>query len=312
MKMMHQLRNSFLLLATGLVMTSTMVSCSKDDDPAPVQPNIVDVVNSNANFSLLKQAIDRAGIGSALTGSNLTVFAPDNDAFAASGITSTVINSLTPAQLTDILTYHVVGARVASGSVPVSDTVKTLQGQNIYASRNANGVFVNGVAVKSADVAASNGVIHVISSVLMAPTENIAEIATGEPELSRLVTAVVHAGLLPAIQGPGKFTVFAPTNAAFTAAGFPDDASITAAPSSVVADIVRAHILPTNVFASDLIAGANTPTIQTGVSLLIATTPPSVKINGSANPASNIVVPAGVNIMAKNGVVHLIDRVILP
>lgn len=312
MKMMHQLRNSFLLLATGLVMTTTMVSCSKDDDPAPVQPNIVDVVNSNANFSLLKQAIDRAGIGSALTGSNLTVFAPDNDAFAASGITSTVINSLTPAQLTDILTYHVVGARVASGSVPVSDTVKTLQGQNIYASRNANGVFVNGVAVKSADVAASNGVIHVISSVLMAPTENIAEIATGEPELSRLVTAVVHAGLLPAIQGPGKYTVFAPTNAAFTAAGFPTDASITAAPADAVAAIVRAHILPTNVFASDLIAGANTPTIQTGVSLLIATTPPSVKINGSANPASNIVVPAGVNIMAKNGVVHLIDRVILP
>lgn len=308
---MKQLSNAFLVIASGLVISGSLVSCSKDD-PAPAPKNIAEIVSSDANFSLLKQAVDKAGLASALSTGTLTVFAPDNAAFAASGITSATINTLSAADLAEILTYHVVAARVASSGVPASDTVNTLNGENIYASKNANGVFVNGSKVKTADVSAANGVIHVISSVLIPPTSTIAELAIATPDLSRLVTAVSHAGLVGAISGPAKYTVFAPTNAAFAAAGFPTDASITAADPAVVGAIVKAHILPTNVFASDLIAGGNAGTIQSGVSLTIATTPPSVKITGSANPASNIVVPAGVNIVATNGVVHLIDRVLLP
>ena len=311
MKMMKQLSNAFLVIASGLVISGSLSSCSKDD-PAPAPKNIAEIVSSDANFSLLKQAVDKAGLASALSTGTLTVFAPDNAAFAASGITSATINSLSAADLAELLTYHVVAARIASSGVPASDTVNTLNGENIYASKNANGVFVNGSKVKTADVSAANGVIHVISSVLTPPTSTIAELAIATPDLSRLVTAVSHAGLVGAISGPAKYTVFAPTNAAFAAAGFPTDASITAADPAVVGAIVKAHILPTNVFASDLIAGGNAATIQSGVSLTIATTPPSVKITGSANPASNIVVPAGVNIVATNGVVHLIDRVLLP
>lgn len=311
MKMMKQLSNAFLVIASGLVISGSLASCSKDD-PAPAPKNIAEIVSSDANFSLLKQAVDKAGLASALSTGTQTVFAPDNAAFAASGITSATINSLSAADLAELLTYHVVAARIASSGVPASDTVNTLNGENIYASKNANGVFVNGSKVKTADVSAANGVIHVISSVLTPPTSTIAELAIATPDLSRLVTAVSHAGLVGAISGPAKYTVFAPTNAAFAAAGFPTDASITAADPAVVGAIVKAHILPTNVFASDLIAGGNAATIQSGVSLTIATTPPSVKITGSANPASNIVVPAGVNIVATNGVVHLIDRVLLP
>lgn len=310
MKTLNVLRSSLLVVASGLVMSSALVSCKKDD-PAPAKQNIAEIVGSNANFSLLKQAVDKAGLGTALSSGTLTVFAPDNDAFAASGINSATINTLSAAQLADILTYHVVAARVASSGVPVSDTVKSLQGKNIYASKNANGVFVNGSKVKTADIDAANGVIHVISNVMIPPTQTIAEIAVAGG-FDRLVTAVVHGGLLSAVSGPGKFTVFAPTNAAFAAAGFPDDASITSAPSAAVAAIVLGHVLPSNVFASDLIAGSNAPTLQSGISLAIATSPPSVKVNGSANPASNIVVPDGVNIVATNGVIHVIDRVILP
>ncbi|MFN8244856.1 MAG: fasciclin domain-containing protein [Ferruginibacter sp.] len=311
MKMMKQLSNAFLVIASGLVISGSLASCSKDD-PAPAPKNIAEIVSSDANFSLLKQAVDKAGLASALSTGTLTVFAPDNAAFAASGITSATINSLSAADLAELLTYHVVAARIASSGVPASDTVNTLNGENIYASKNANGVFVNGSKVKTADVSAANGVIHVISSVLTPPTSTIAELAIATPDLSLLVAAVSRAGLVGAISAPGKYTVFAPTNAAFTAAGFPDEATINAAPVDAVAAIVKAHILPTNVFASDLIAGGNAATIQSGVSLTIATTPPSVKITGSANPASNIVVPAGVNIVATNGVVHLIDRVLLP
>ncbi len=296
-----------MLLGTTIVASNS--SC-KDDDPAPApQKNINEIVNTDTSFSLLKQAITKAGLGTALSTGNLTVFAPDNAAFAASGINSAAIDALPVATVTNLLTYHVLGSKVVSTAVPVSDSVRTLSTNLIFASRNANGVFVNGVKVKRADVAASNGVIHVISKVLYpVPSATIAGLATATPDLSLLLVAVERAGLTGAVSGAGKYTVFAPTNAAFAAAGYPDAASINAAPVPAVAAIVKSHVLPTNVFSSDLIAAATLPTIQPAVSLTVGTTPASVKITGCGIAASNIVSP---NILATNGVVHVIDRVLL-
>ena len=295
-----------MLLGTTIVASNS--SC-KDDDPAPApQKNINEIVNTDTSFSLLKQAITKAGLGTALSTGNLTVFAPDNAAFAASGINSAAIDALPVATVTNLLTYHVLGSKVVSTAVPVSDSVRTLSTKLLFASRNANGVFVNGVKVKKADVSASNGVIHVISKVLVVPSATIAGLATATPDLSLLLVAVERAGLTGAVSGAGKYTVFAPTNAAFAAAGYPDAASINAAPVPAVAAIVKSHVLPTNVFSSDLIAAATLPTIQPAVSLTVGTTPASVKITGSGSAASNIVSP---NILATNGVVHVIDRVLL-
>lgn len=310
MKIRQTFQKFLLATALGTSLIVTTSSCDKDDDPVPAAKTITDIVSSDPNFSLLKSAVIKAGLADALSTGTLTVFAPDDAAFAASGITSATINSLSAADLANILTYHVVAANVKAANVPVSDTVKSLQGKNLYASRNANGVFVNGSKVKTADIAAANGTIHVISSVLMPPTKTIAQLATETPSLSLLLTAVVKAGLAGAVSGPGKFTVFAPTNDAFTAAGFPTDASINAADAAAVTGIVSAHVLPTTVFSSDLIAGSTANTIKTGTSLTIGVTPPSVKITGSANAASNIILPSGVNIIATNGVVHLIDKVL--
>ena len=309
MTRLQNLFKTFLVVALGGVLLTT-TSCKKDD-PAPAPQTITDIVVNDANFSLLKQAVTKAGLAQALSTGSLTVFAPDNAAFAASGITSATIDALPAADVANLLKYHVVNAKVLSTGVPASDTVKTLLGTNLYASKNANGVFVNGIKVKTADVNAANGVIHVISSVMTPPTQTIAQLASGSPDLSLLLAAVVRAGLAGAVSAPGKYTVFAPTNAAFIAAGFPDAATINAAPANVVASIVKAHVLSTNVFASDLINGSTATTLESGVTLTIGTTPPSVKKTGSANPVSNIVVPSGVNIIATNGVVHLIDRVIL-
>ena len=309
MTRLQNLFKTFLVVALGgLLLTTT--SCDKDD-PAPAPQTITDIVVNDPNFSLLKQAVTKAGLAQALSTGSLTVFAPDNAAFAASGITSATIDALPAADVANLLNYHVVNAKVLSTGVPASDTVKTLLGTNLYASKNANGVFVNGIKVKTADVNAANGVIHVISSVMTPPTQTIAQLASGNPDLSLLLAAVVRAGLAGAVSAPGKYTVFAPTNAAFNAAGFSNAAAINAAPVNVVASIVKAHVLPTNVFASDLINGSTATTLESGVTLTIGTTPPSVKKTGSANPVSNIIAPSGVNITATNGVVHLIDRVIL-
>lgn len=284
-------------------------SCKKEETPAA--QTIADIVNSNADFSTLKAAVEKAGIGSTLSSGTLTVFAPDNAAFAAAGITESTLQSLTAAQVANILTYHVLGLRVSSAEVPASDAVGSLQGQKIFASRNANGVFVNGIKVKAADIQASNGIIHVIENVLIPPTQTIQQIAAGNPNLSLLVAAVSKAGLLNAIGADGKFTVFAPTNAAFNAAGFNSAADINAASTSLINTVVSYHVIGTNVFASDLINGATAPTLQGGT-LTIGLNPPSVKITTSSNPASNIILEGGVNIVATNGVVHLINRVLLP
>ena len=295
-----------MLLGTTIVASNS--SC-KDDDPAPApQKNINEIVNTDTSFSLLKQAVTKAGLGTALSTGNLTVFAPDNAAFAASGINSAAIDALPVATVSNLLTYHVLGSKKVSTDVPVSDSLRTLSTKLLFASRNANGVFVNGVKVKKADVSASNGVIHVISKVLVVPTSTIADLATATPDLSLLLVAVQRAGLTGAVSGAGKYTVFAPTNAAFIAAGYPDAATINNAPQAAVEAIVKSHVLPTNVFSSDLIAAAVTPTIQTGVTLTVGTTPASVKITGSASAASNIVTP---DILATNGVVHVIDKVLL-
>ncbi len=288
-----------------LIAALIFAGCKDDDPPATQDPTITDIVVNDPNFSILEAAVLRAGLAGALSGGSLTVFAPDNAAFQAAGITEAAIATIPVSTLDSILKYHVIGSPVASGSVPVSDTVKTLLGTNIYASRNGNGVFVNGIKVKTADVAARNGVIHVIESVLTPPTQTIAQIAAGNPAFSTLVSAVQRAGLLAAISGSGKYTVFAPTNDAFVAAGLTDLAAI---PDATVEAVVKYHVLTTSVFASDLVNNATPATLQGG-NLLVTLPPPAVKVSGSANPASGITTA---NIVATNGVIHVINRTIVP
>jgi uncharacterized surface protein with fasciclin (FAS1) repeats len=266
---------------------------------------IAGIVSSNPDFSLLKQAVLKAGLAGALSEGTLTVFAPDNAAFAASNISESTINAFSVNELTNILTYHVIGAKVSSNQVPASDTVNPLSGVNLYASNNANGVFINGIKVKAADIPASNGIIHVISKVLIPPTKTVAQLAAADPELSTATEALNYAGLTQTLSGPGKFTVFVPTNQALE----PISSILFTFPKPTVASILKSHVIGTNVFASDLINGREAFSLETGKTIVIGTTPPSVKLKGSNNPASKIILPSGVDIIGTNGVIHKIDRV---
>ncbi|MBC7933834.1 MAG: fasciclin domain-containing protein [Rhizobacter sp.] len=301
-----------LLLALGAV--SVFTSCEDDDDPGvPPNPTVVGIAQSDTSFSILVAALQKANLVGTLSAStgNFTVFAPTNNAFRAAGITTSVIAAYTPTEvtnvLTPILTYHVLGSKVNASGVPVSDTVKTVNGKNLFASKNANGVFVNGVRVVTADLNASNGVVHVIGSVLIPPTKTIAQIVIDDPaNFSLLLSAVSRADLAATLSGPGKFTVFAPVNSGFPAS-LDTDAEIIAAPVATVAGIVGSHAFATNIFAGDLVAGNTGATVNPATTLTIALSPASVKITGSANPAS---VVTATNIVATNGVVHVIDKVL--
>jgi uncharacterized surface protein with fasciclin (FAS1) repeats len=281
-------------------------SCTEDNSSNTPRLTITDLIVSDPNFSILEAAVVKAGLADALATTNpITVFAPDNAAFAASGITEAAIAALPVPTVDSILKYHVLAGFVTSTSVPVSDAVNPLIGIKLFASRNVNGVFMNGIKVKQADISASNGVMHVIEKVLIPPTKTIAQIAAADTSFSFLVAAVTKVGLLPAISGPGKFTVFAPTNAAFRAAGITD---INAVPLATLDIVVKYHVLTTNVFASDLVNNTTAQTLQGG-NIRITTPPAGVKIDGSTQPISNITTP---NITATNGVIHVLSRVMLP
>jgi len=308
--MKQNIKNIFLAAAIGGFITVTATSCKKDD-PAPTPtPNVVQLAQSDTTLSLLVTLVTKAGLASTLsTTNNITVFAPTNAAFRAAGYPDAVINGLTDAQaaagFTSVLTYHVVGAKVLSTGVPVSDTVKTLNGKNIFASKNANGVFVNGKKVIAADLNASNGVVHKINGVLLPPTKTIAQIVTDGADFSTLEAAVTLAGLAGTLNGPGKFTVFAPDNAAFVTSGLTSLAGVTPAQAGA---IVGQHAFTTNIFASDLTAGTTGATVNPTETLTIALSPVTVKVTGGTLPASGV---TATDIVATNGVVHVINRVLL-
>lgn len=296
----------------------SFTSCSNDDDsPSFTETNtITDIVASNPNFSMLKAAVIKAGLAETLSSDGpFTVFAPDNDAFQAAGITTSVIESLSGEDLKKILLYHTLATKVEAANVPAGPnaTVETINGNSIFLTSNSSGVFVNGFSVKQADIQADNGVIHVISSVLMPPMGNIVETAIANENLSFLVAAVVRASegdtnVAEVLSSNGPFTVFAPTNQAFIDAGFPDIASIEAADPNTLTAILTYHVIGARAFSSDLVDGVNLPTLNGGTIEVGLDPTPTITGNSNTSP-SNII---AVNIVTTNGVVHVIDRVLLP
>lgn len=296
----------------------SFTSCSDDDNmPNPIEKNtITDIVVNNPNFSMLRTAVVKAGLAETLSSDGpFTVFAPDDNAFATAGISSSVLESLSAEALTNILLYHTLGAKVEAADVPAGPNaaVEMLNGNSIFLTGGSMGVFVNGISVKQADIQADNGVIHVISSVLMPPAGNIVETAIANENLSFLVAAVVRASegdtnVAEVLSSDGTFTVFAPTNQAFIDAGFPDIASIQAADPNTLTTILTYHVIGARAFSSDLVDGANLTTLNGATVQVGLGVNATIDGNSNTNP-SNII---AVNIVTTNGVVHVIDQVLLP
>merc|ERR1712194_283676 len=182
------------------------------------EKNIVELAAGIPDLSTLVTALSGTG--------PFTVFAPTNEAFAALPA-ATLASLLKPANIKEldaILEYHVIaGAAVRAEDLKASQDVKTLEGQKLHITKAAGSVTVQKAKVIQADVAATNGVVHVINGVLTPPStlgaaeKNIVELAAGITDLSTLVTALKAGKLVTALSGTGPFTVFAPTNEAFAA-----------------------------------------------------------------------------------------------
>ena len=312
----------FAVLAGSLISLS---SCDKDDDPIVTTTNtITDVVVKSSNFSVLEEAVVKANLASTLSGAGpFTVFAPDNNAFAAAGISSATVASLSPTQLSDLLLYHTIGSKILAASVPAGPNAKvtTAGGDSVFVTRNASGVYVNGIKVAVADIAADNGVIHQLSKALNKPSGNIVATAqTAGSGLDSLVKAIVRANNAPggdptliATLSSATLTVFAPTNAAFTQLlGALTLTDINNIPVPTLLAVLRYHVVGGRAFSSDL-ANGNLGMLAGGNTTINLTNGsgggPTIKGNSNGTNTSNI---TGTNIMCRNGVVHVIDRVLLP
>jgi uncharacterized surface protein with fasciclin (FAS1) repeats len=304
---------SFLFALMAFASVSTFVSCAEEDDTTPAKKTIVDAVSNEANLSLLKAAVIHAGLdGTLATTQNITVFAPTNDAFIKAGFKDeAAIKAADKATIASILTYHVLAQKVTAADIKTADNqeLTMLSTNKSWLTKDANGVSINAAKVTKADVAADNGVIHVIDAVILPPSKNIVELVLADANLSLLKEAVVRASSgktnLASILTTGAFTVFAPTNKAFESAGF-NSKKIAETDPDFLAKVITHHAIAARVFSTNLKSGT-AKSVQ-GDDLTIDAAKATVK--GSFNSsASNI---TAVNVLATNGVVHVIDAVLLP
>ena len=255
----------------------------------------------------LVAALTKADLVTTLQGDGpFTVFAPTDEAFTAAGIDlSTFETAEEIAALADILTYHVVSGSVLSTALTDGLTATALNGDDVTFTVNEAGVKVNDANVVTADVVASNGVVHVIDKVLMPPADlvDIPTIATGTGVHDSLVAALTKADLVTTLQGDGPFTVFAPTDEAFTAAGIDLSTFETAEEIAALADILTYHVVSGTVLSTALTDGL-TATALNGDDVTFTVNDAGVQVNDA-----NVVTA---DVVASNGVVHVIDKVLMP
>jgi uncharacterized surface protein with fasciclin (FAS1) repeats len=311
---MKNLKKLFAPLSIVLFSAIVFSSCKSDDPVAAPPKDIVGVALADAQFSTLTAALTKAGLVTTLQGTGpFTVFAPNNAAFTKAGITS--LDNQTAATLTPILTTHVVSGNVKAADVR-SGTVKTVNTNNdIYLSKNNDGVFINGnIKVIATDVTASNGTIHVIDNVIIPAKDNLVTIAAGNPNFSELVSLV--GGADPAVgaaltnASANGLTVFAPTNAAFTELYKTTPKATLLANKTLLTNVLLYHVVPGRVFSTDL-PNVGTAEVQTALSTgkVSFDLAGGAKVKGKTSGNSNITTA---NILATNGVIHVIDKVLLP
>jgi uncharacterized surface protein with fasciclin (FAS1) repeats len=288
------------------------------------KPNIVELAESVKDLSTLVSAVVAADLADTLSSPGpFTVFAPTNEAFAAlpAGTLDSLMKPENKAQLADILTYHVLPAQVLAKDVKRLQAVATVEGKNVIVKKSGDVVTVGPSSkdqktVTVADNLASNGVVHIIDGVMLPPSKsptvpNIVELAESVKDLSTLVSAVVAADLADTLSSPGPFTVFAPTNKAFASlpAGTLDNLMKPENKAELV-DILTYHVLPVEAYADDLDLFQASTTVE-GKPLHVQKWGGVVKV-GPSLKSEDLKTVTGPDNAASNGVVHIVDGVLLP
>ena len=315
MKNLLKIRN-FALIALFAVFA---VSCDDDNDE---DNTITGKASANANLSILSQALVRADLATTLRGAGpYTVFAPTNQAFTSflAARNYATINDVPKEALTQILLNHVVTGSVKSTNL-TTGYIKTLAKGSASATNTlsmyvniTSGVKLNGTAtVTTADVMASNGVIHIVDRVLDLPS--VVTHVSANSNFSALAAALNRPGapdFIASLSATGPFTVFAPTNAAFTSLDAElAPGGIAGLTSANLTKVIQYHVVsPANVLAASLTEGQVITPILTPTQTFMIQLSGGAKIKDARNRISNITIT---DIQCSNGVIHAIDKVLLP
>ena len=298
------------LLASSVVFLS---ACGGDHDPS-----VLDVARNDAQFSILVEAVQTAGLQTQLDGNGpQTLFAPTDAAFAALltelGLTKEQLLADT-ALLTSVLSYHVLPTQVNKDAVPLGKAITTVEGGFFKVESGAGGALTiqdgrnRTATITAADRPARNGVVHVVDQVLLPANRNIVQTAQARPDFSILVEALVAANLTGALSGPGPFTVFAPTDAAF--ADLLVSLGITKAQlladTALLTSVLKYHVVSGRVLKSDVPVGTPIQTLEAGKTFTVDGT---LAITDAQGNTAQIV---ATDVFTSNGVIHVIDKVIQP
>jgi transforming growth factor-beta-induced protein len=307
-----------LMLALALVLVAAPLALAQDES------TIVEIAVADGRFDTLVAAVTATGLADALSGSEWTVFAPTDDAFAKLGLNaSNVAGAFSKADLTDILLYHALSGEVSSSKA------KTLLGDVTMANGKLAGLkffdgslYVNDDSkVIIPDILASNGVIHVVDTVILGPwprtdedgmavapesaaAASIVDIAVNDGRFSTLVAAVTATGLADALSG-GEWTVFAPTDDAFAKLGLNASNVAGAFSKADLTDILLYHALSGEVSSSKAKTLLGDVTMANGKLAGLKFFDGSLYVNDD----SKVIIA---DIVAPNGVIHDVDTVILP
>jgi transforming growth factor-beta-induced protein len=307
-------KSPFLWILLVAVSAFTFTSCDDDDD-VKVEDNtektVAAIAADDDRFSTLVDALSRVNLVSVLDGDGpFTVFAPTNDAFEALGVD---LATLTDDQLSEILLYHVfIGDAIEAAEIPDGQTYLGTAATTGPAGTNLSllvepkggGVVLNGSTnVAIADIVGKNGVIHAIDAVLM-PLDVVGH-AVANDNFTELVGALGAASgdLVSVLSGDGPFTVFAPVNSAFTAIS-DVTATLTA---EQLASVLTYHVVSGNVRSTVLSDGMMVGTVN-GEEFTV-NIDGSVTVTDARGGTVNVLLT---DVQGTNGVIHVIDAVLLP
>lgn len=283
-------------------------SCEDDDVDPPALVSITETAVADGRFTTLVSALQRTGLDATLAGTgDFTVFAPTDDAFAAAGID---LSAVSDTDLTNLLLYHVLGVSITAGEIGDGDTFASTAGAygpgdsalSMLINKTGSAVSINSDAtVVVADVAATNGVIHAIDKVLAPQT--IVDFATKAAGTSELAGALVAADLVDALSGTDPLTVFAPVNSAFTAIA----TTVESLTTEQLVEVLTYHVVSGNV-RSEALSVTVVPTLNTTNTIDIRQEGGTFYVQNGDNRTDFLLT----DIQGTNGVIHLIDAVLIP
>ncbi|MEZ0484790.1 fasciclin domain-containing protein [Fibrella aquatica] len=311
-----------------LVLLTLIIGCKKTNDLVDAQPKTVsDLVAETPTFSLLKAALQEAGLNDALKATNLTVFAPTDDAFKARGFSSPEsFKNISDETLRNVLRYHLISGVVTTQTPELASAVnlpvETSNASALFLTNASTGLFVNGSRVTKSDQLAANGIVHTIDNLLWPPANDALTALKSRADVSILVAAITRIAtfrpdLLAILDGTTtnqslkQITLFAPSDAAFAAAGFRTVADINNASLPTLANLISYHAIQGRLFSNQLQAGQVATLNSSATNRLTIAVPasgPTVKGNRNTTPATI----KGADVASKNAVIHVIDQVLQP